>query len=76
MKAQGEYTGGPAPYGFTVEAGRLVAVAAEQAVLIAAQEAHARGLSLRAIARALAAQGFRTRSGKGFAPAQVARLVA
>lgn len=74
--AAGEYTGGQAPYGFKVEAGELVAVAGEQAVLAAAREARASGLSLRAIARALGARGFMTRAGKPFAAVQVARLVA
>lgn len=67
--SQGEYTGGKAPYG-------LVAVAGEQAVVAAAREAKAAGLSLRAIARTLEARGFVTRAGKAFAPVQVARLVA
>ena len=74
--AAGEYTGGQAPYGFRVEAGELVSVAGEQAVLAAAREARASGLSLRAIARALDARGFVTRAGKSFAAVQVARLVA
>ncbi len=74
--SQGEYTGGKAPYGFKVEAGELIPVAGEQEVLSAAREAKAAGLSLRAIARALEARGFVTRTGKTFAPVQVARLVA
>lgn len=74
--AAGEYTGGQAPYGFRVEAGELVTVAGEQAVLAAAREARASGLSLRAIARTLSARGFMTRAGKSFAAVQVARLVA
>ena len=74
--AAGEYTGGQAPYGFQVVAGELVAVAGEQAVLAAAREARASGLSLRAIARALDSRGFVTRAGKSFAAVQVARLVA
>jgi DNA invertase Pin-like site-specific DNA recombinase len=74
--SQGEYTGGKAPYGFKVEAGELIPVAGEQEVLSAAREAKAAGLSLRAIARALEARGFVTRTGRTFAPVQVARLVA
>ena len=73
---QGEYTGGAAPYGYSVEGGLLVEVASEQAVLAAARAAKAKGLSLRAIARALEAKGFVTRTGKAFAPVQVSRLVA
>lgn len=74
--AQGEYTGGAAPYGFRVEGGALVEVEAEQAVVAAARKAKAQGLSLRAIARTLEAHGFLTRTGKAFAPVQVARLCA
>ena len=72
----GEYTGGRAPYGFRVEAGRLVPVEAEQEVLAAAREAKAKGLSLRAIARVLEQRGVLSRVGKAFAPTQIARLVA
>ena len=72
----GEYTGGRAPYGFRVEAGRLVRVEAEQAVLAAARDAAAKGLSLRAIALVLEERGFLSRVGKAFAPTQIARLVA
>lgn len=74
--AQGEYTGGAAPYGFKVEAGELVEVEGEQLVVTAAREAKAQGLSLRAIARTLEERGFVTRTGKAFAPVQVSRLVA
>ena len=74
--AAGEYTGGRAPYGFRVEAGRLVRVEAEQAVLAAARDAAAKGLSLRAIALVLEERGFLSRVGKAFAPTQIARLVA
>jgi DNA invertase Pin-like site-specific DNA recombinase len=73
--AQGEYTGGKAPYGFRVEAGELVAVEGEREVVEAARKAKASGLSLRAIARELGARGFVTRTGKAFAPVQVSRLV-
>ena len=73
--AAGEYTGGRAPYGFRVEAGRLVRVEAEQAVLAAARDAAAKGLSLRAIALVLEERGFLSRVGKAFAPTQIARLV-
>jgi len=73
---QGEYTGGRAPYGYAVEGGQLVAVEAEQAVLAAAREAKAAGLSLRAIARELESRGMLSRTGKPFAPVQVSRLLA
>jgi DNA invertase Pin-like site-specific DNA recombinase len=61
--AQGDYCGGAAPYGYAVEDGRLVPVESEQAVLAAAREARAAGLSLRAVARVLAERGYRNRAG-------------
>lgn len=76
MAAEGLYTGGKAPYGFKVEGGALVEVEAEQAVLAAARELTAAGLSLRAVAQALASRGFTSRTGKAFGPAQVSRMVA
>jgi site-specific DNA recombinase len=74
--SQGEYTGGRAPYGFRVEAGSLVAVEAEQAVLTAARDAKRAGLTLRAIARELEQRGLLSRTGRSFAPTQVARMLA
>jgi DNA invertase Pin-like site-specific DNA recombinase len=74
--SQGDYCGGAAPYGYAVEGGRLVPVEAEQAVLTAAREARAAGLSLRSVARVLAERGFKTRTGGAFAAVQVARMVA
>jgi DNA invertase Pin-like site-specific DNA recombinase len=75
-KAQGDYCGGDAPYGYAVEDGRLVPVESEQAVLAAAREARAAGLSLRTVACVLAERGFRTRAGGAFAAVQVSRMVA
>lgn len=72
---QGEFTGGAAPYGYRAEAGRLVEVEAEQAVIAVARTARAKGLSLRAIARALEDQGLLARTGKPFAAVQVSRMV-
>ncbi|GMV19072.1 MAG: hypothetical protein AMXMBFR56_72960 [Polyangiaceae bacterium] len=72
---QGEFTGGDAPYGFRNEGGHLVEVEAEQAVIRLVREARASGLSLRAIARELQAQGFASRTGKPFAAVQVSRMV-
>lgn len=74
--SQGEYTGGAAPYGFTVEAGRLVEAEGEQAVIVAARELKASGLSLGGVSRALTARGLLSRTGRPFARVQVARLVA
>ena len=62
----GEYTGGAVRYGFRLAAdGRtLEADEAEQAVVAAAVELRAAGLSLRAVGDALAARGLMPRTGK------------
>jgi DNA invertase Pin-like site-specific DNA recombinase len=73
--ACGEFTGGEAPYGFSVgEDGKLVVVETEQKVIALACEYRAVGLSLRAVASRLEALGFRSRTGRAFAPAQVQRM--
>ncbi len=74
--ACGEYTGGEAPYGFTVEAGRVVELASEQAVIAQARALRTAGLSLRTVAAELDRRGLRARTGKVFAASQVARMVA
>ena len=76
MKAAGLYTGGVVPYGYRVAAdGCLVAEPSEGAMLEAARELHRRGLSLRAIARALAKLGHLPRGGDAWSAATVSRLV-
>ncbi len=74
----GEYTGGKPPYGYRVtdDGGHLVPVPSEQRVLVVARQLRVGGLSLRGVARELNTQGFRSRSGKQFAPVQIARMVA
>ena len=74
--ACGEYTGGEAPYGFTVADGKLVELEAEQAVIREARALRSAGLSLRAVAAELDRLGLRARTGKVFAASQVARMVA
>jgi site-specific DNA recombinase len=75
--ACGEFTGGEAPYGHRVDPdGRLAPVEAEQNVIAEARRLRASGLSLRNVARELDASGLRSRTGRAFAPAQVARMVA
>ncbi|MCM2256569.1 MAG: recombinase family protein [Vicinamibacteria bacterium] len=76
MAEQGAYTGGRAPFGYRLEAGSLVEDEAEQEAIRAAQNARASGLSLRAVAGHLEAAGYRTRNGRGFAPVQIARMLA
>lgn len=81
--AQGEYTGGGSRYGFRVanpdaaddETKLVEKDPGEQAVILEARRHRARGLSLRAVAAELAAQGLRSREGKVFAAAQVARML-
>ena len=76
--AQGEYTGGDAPYGFRVatDGHRLDPFPKEQALVDEARRLHMSGLSLRAVARELGALGFHTRKGRSFEPVQVQRLLA
>ena len=74
----GEYTGGDAPYGYRLAADgeRLEPEPAEQVLLARARRLRHKGLSLRAVARQLEAQGFRTRMGGPFAAVQVQRMLA
>jgi site-specific DNA recombinase len=76
--AQGEFTGGRAPYGYAVadDGVRLVEAPAEQEVLAEARTLRAAGLTLRAVAMELDRLGMHTRNGKAFAAVQVARMVA
>lgn len=74
-KAKGEYTGGHAPYGYTVEQGVLKADEVEQAVIAHAVELRTAGFTLRQVAEALAARGFTTRNGKPFQATQISRMV-
>lgn len=76
--AAGEYTGGLAPYGFALAADgvRLVANAAEQAVLSQVRELRDSGLSMRAVAVELGKRGVLSRTGKALGLTQIARMVA
>jgi len=76
MKAQGQYTGGQAPYGFRLEAGSLVKDQAEQRVLELVRKYRRQGLTLRTIANVLAEQGIRSRANRPFHFQAVARLAA
>jgi DNA invertase Pin-like site-specific DNA recombinase len=75
--AMGEFIGGELPYGFqlALDGVRLVENAEEQRVLGAARRMRGAGLSLRCVAHQLNAEGFRSRRGKQFTHAQVARMV-
>jgi DNA invertase Pin-like site-specific DNA recombinase len=76
MRANGEYTGGRAPWGFRAGPDGLVPDEGEQAVQETARRLRGDGLSLASIGRELAELGHLSRAGKAFAPAQVARMVA
>jgi len=75
--SQGEYTGGQAPYGRRVAADgeRLEPDAEEEEARAVARQLRAQGLSLRRVAAELERRGVRSRTGRGFAPVQVKRMV-
>jgi site-specific DNA recombinase len=75
--ANGEYTGGQAPYGHRVGADgdRLEPDAQEEEARATARLLRSQGLSLRGVARELERRGIRSRTGRGFAPVQVQRMV-
>ena len=74
-RSRGEHTGGDAPFGYRVAGGRLVALDPEQAVIARARELRSSGLSLRAVASRLAAEGAQSRVGRMFSAVQVARML-
>ena len=76
--SQGEYTGGQAPYGRRVapDGAQLEPDPHEEAARAVARQLRAQGLSLRKVAAGLAKRGIRSRTGRGFAPVQVKRMVA
>jgi DNA invertase Pin-like site-specific DNA recombinase len=63
LKAKGRQWSRVAPYGFSYQDGRAVAVEAEQATIRMMEALHANGQSLRAVSAALAAQGHVARKG-------------
>jgi DNA invertase Pin-like site-specific DNA recombinase len=76
LRAKGRRVSRWAPYGWRFgPGGRLVAVAREGATLARIGELAATGLSLRAISRALAAEGIRARNGRPFAASTLGVLV-
>ena len=77
IRARGQKTGGGVPYGFRLDVdGRtLVAIEAEQVTIQRARELAAEGRSLRAVAAALAVDGYMSRTGRPFAASQVARML-
>ena len=75
--SQGEYTGGQAPYGRRVagDGERLEPDPTEDEARTVARQLRAQGLSLRRVAAELERRGVRSRTGRGFAPVQVKRMV-
>lgn len=76
-KAQGEYTGGDPPFGFTVAADGVTLEEddAEQAVIAAVLKYREEGLSLRKISKRLETRGFQTRRGGKFWPTSINRII-
>ena len=74
-KSKGERVGG-IPFGYMDQGGKLVENPAEQAVVKRARELRAGGLSLRAVGRALLAEGHQPRNGRAWHPQVLGRVVA
>lgn len=76
MKAAGLYCGGTVPYGYRVDAGRLVDDGHEQSVICTARRLRDAGLSLRAICADLEIRGLPMRDGSRWNARSVSRLLA
>lgn len=76
-RTQGQFTGGRAPYGHRVatDGDTLEPDPAEQAIIAAAREARAAGLTLRAVGQELARRGLVNRLGKVFGQAELCKMV-
>jgi len=76
MRANDEYTGGEAPYGWRVadDGASLVLHEAEQEAIAIARELRAAGLSLRKVGAALEDRGILPRTGERWHPEKVKRL--
>ncbi len=74
-KANGQKTGGLVPYGFRVEAGRLVPDPSEQRAIARMKELRSEGYSYRRIADALVTEGVLTRKGTPFQQTQIIRIL-
>jgi DNA invertase Pin-like site-specific DNA recombinase len=75
-RARGERVGA-VPYGFALheDGVRLLADRRERVTIVRARDLRARGLSLRAVAARLAAEGCVSRNGRPFLAEQVARML-
>lgn len=74
-QSRGEYIGGQVPFGHRLVEGELEEHAEEQTAIASAREMRLSGASLRAISARLADSGHVSRSGRPFAPTQVARML-
>ena len=76
LKSSGRRVGA-IPYGYTLgpDGKSLVPNPEEQAVVLAARQYRALGMSLRRISTALAQEGMHSRSGKPFAASQIGRML-
>lgn len=75
-RANGEKTGGNVPFGYMLKDGHLVPYTKEQKAIALIRDLHAKGYSLRAIARELEAHGYRTKTGrKHWNPKTVAAII-
>ena len=76
-RAQGQRVGA-IPYGYSLaEDGVNLVVEPDEAEVVGiARDLREAGLSLRAVAAALAERGFKSRTGRTFAPTQINRMVA
>jgi site-specific DNA recombinase len=72
MKATGCFTGGFPPYGFSLEAGALVANECEEGIIALARAFRLAGMSLRSVAAALP---LNPRTGKIFNASQIVRML-
>ena len=75
--SQGEYTGGQAPYGrrAALDGDRLEVNPQESEARATARLLRSQGFSLRQVAAELERRGIRSRTGRGFAPVLVKRMV-
>ena len=76
MRAMNRYTGGPPPYGWSLENGALVANPAEQATITAARLLRQQGMSLSSTGRSLTRMGCLPRTGATWHPEQIKILLA
>ena len=75
-RSRGEKTGGAVPYGYKAVGSKLVPQATEQDAVAFMLACHAQGLGASATASQLTAAGYRTRTGLGWDPTQVRRVLA